>query len=89
MAHFAWLDEMNVVTCVSTVDNDNLLDADGNENEQVGISYLTQVHGIGYVWKQTSFNDNFRGRYAGVGMIYDAELDEFVEPPASKLPSEE
>jgi hypothetical protein len=31
-------------------------------------------------WKQTSYNNNFRGKYAGIGDIYDAELDEFVTP---------
>lgn len=85
MAHFAWLDKTNVVTCVSVVDNVNLVDTDGNESEQVGISYLTQVYGEDYVWKQTSYNGNFRGRYAGVGMTYDAGLDVFVAPIVEEL----
>lgn len=81
MAHFAWIDDNNIVYQVSVVDNVNLLDENGNESEAVGIAYLTQVHGAGKTWKQTSYNGNFRGKYAGIGDIYDAEADEFVAPP--------
>ncbi len=80
MAHFAWLDANNMVTAVSVVDNVNLLDANGNESEAVGIAYLTSVHGEGKVWKQTSYNGKMRGKYAGIGDRYDADLDEFVTP---------
>jgi len=80
MAHFAWLNDDNVVYYVSVVDNVNLLDADGNESEAVGIAYLTSVHGSGKTWKQTSYNANFRSKYAGVGDIYDAVNDVFVAP---------
>ena len=81
MAHFAWLDDNNIVYQVSTVDNVNLLDENGNESEAVGIAYLTQVHGAGKTWKQTSYNGNFRSKYAGIGDIYDAVNDTFVAPP--------
>ena len=81
MAHFAWLDNSNTVYQVSVVDNHNLLDENGNESEAVGIAYLTQVHGEGKVWKQTSYNSNFRGTYAGIGYIYDAVTDTFTPPP--------
>jgi hypothetical protein len=80
MAHFAWLDDNNIVYQVSVVDNHNLLDADGNESEAVGITYLTSVHGSGKTWKQTSYNANFRSKYAGIGDIYDAVNDVFVAP---------
>lgn len=80
MAHFAWLDEQNIVTAVSVVDNVNLLDENGNESEAVGIAYLTSVHGQGKVWVQTSYNGNMRGRYASIGCTYDEDLDEFVAP---------
>ena len=88
MAHFAWLDTNNTVTQVSVVDNVNLLDENGNESEAVGISYLTSVHGAGKVWKQTSYNGNFRGTYAGIGMSYDADLDEFVTPEITEIVTE-
>jgi hypothetical protein len=67
MAHFAWLDENNVVYCVSVVDNDKLLDADGNESEASAIAYLIQVHGEGKTWKQTSYNTYY---------VYDYQLDD-------------
>jgi hypothetical protein len=86
MAHFAWLNSNNIVYQVSVVDNANLLDENGNESEAVGIAYLTQVHGEGKTWKQTSYNGTMRGVYAGIGYTYDAELDEFVAPV---VPSED
>jgi hypothetical protein len=86
MAHFAWLDANNKVTQVSVVDNVNLLDENGDESEAVGIAYLTSVHGEGKVWKQTSYNGNFRGKYAGIGDTYDADLDEFVTPAVESAP---
>jgi hypothetical protein len=86
VAHFAWLDANNIVTAVSVVDNVNLLDENGNESEAVGIAYLTSVHGEGKVWKQTSYNGNMRGRYAGIGYTYDADLDEFVAPAVEEAP---
>jgi hypothetical protein len=85
MAHFAWLDENNTVYQVSVVDNVNLLDENGNESEAVGVAYLTSVHGEGKVWKQTSYHANFRGKYAGIGDIYDANLDEFVAPQSPEV----
>jgi len=78
MAHFAWLDNNNRVYQVSVVDNHNLLDADGNESEAVGIAYLTSVHGSGKKWKQTSYNANFRGKYAGIGDVWNGS--QFVAP---------
>ena len=45
MAHFAKLDENNIVTNVHVIDNVNLLDSDGKESEAVGIAYLIGVHG--------------------------------------------
>jgi len=87
MAHFAWLDDDNKVYQVSVVDNHNLLDADGNESEAVGIAYLTNVHGSGKTWKQTSYNANFRGKYAGIGDTYDAVNDVFVAPVVEENPA--
>lgn len=80
MAHFAWLNDDNIVYQVSVVDNVNLLDENGNESEAVGIAYLTQVHGAGKTWKQTSYNGNFRGKYAGAGDVFDSVNDVFVSP---------
>jgi len=78
MAHFAKLDENNIVLHVSVVDNENLL-KDDVEDEQTGIDYLIGVHGGG-TWKQTSYNNNIRKNYAGIGYSYDATRDAFIPP---------
>ena len=80
MAHFAWLDSNNNVYQVSVVYNSDIQNLEFPESEAVGVAYLTSVHGPGKTWKQTSYNANFRGKYAGIGFTYDAELDEFVAP---------
>ena len=88
MAHFAELDENNVVVGVIVVDNINLLDENGNENEQVGIAYIESILGNDSnltgrnspKWVQTSYNAKFRKLYAGIGYTYDQTLDEFIPP---------
>ena len=80
MAHFAKLDQNNVVLEVNVVDNKHLLDANGIEREELGIAFLVQwSHGYSY-WKQTSYNGNFRKNYAGIGFIYDVSRDAFIPP---------
>jgi len=83
MAHFAWIDDKNTVYQVSCVDNINMLDENGVESEAVGIAYLTSVHGPGYTWVQTSYNNNpidgqNRGKYAGIGDVWTG--NEFITP---------
>ena len=80
MAHFAWIDSDNKVYQVSVVNNSDIQNLDFPESEAVGVAYLTSVHGSGKTWKQTSYNGNFRGKYAGIGDTYDAGSDEFVSP---------
>ena len=80
MAHFAKLDENNVVIDVNVVDNKNLLNVNGVEREEMGVAFLIQWSG-GYTnWKQTSYNGNFRKNYAGIGFTYDAQRDAFIPP---------
>jgi hypothetical protein len=80
MAHFAKLDNDNIVLEVHAVHNNELLDENGQESEAKGIEFLVNWSG-GYTnWKQTSYNGNFRGKYAGVGDTYDAQNDVFVAP---------
>jgi hypothetical protein len=76
MAHFARL-ENNIVTEVIVVHNNELL-VDGVESEAKGIAFCQSLFGINTKWVQTSYNSNFRKKYAGIGMIYDEELDEFL-----------
>ena len=70
MAHFAKLDANNVVTQVIVVANDDTADKDGTEAESIGVAFCQKIQGAGTNWKQTSYNGNFRGNYAGIGMTY-------------------
>lgn len=80
MAHFAKLDENNIVLEVNVVHNNELIDENGNESEQKGINFLISWSG-GYTnWKQTSYNNNFRKNYAGIGYTYDYTRDAFIPP---------
>ena len=81
MAHFA---KMNgkIVEQVIVVSNDDA------PTEAAGQAFIASL-GLDGEWLQTSYNNNFRGVYAGIGYTYDAELDEFVPPPAPELPIEE
>jgi hypothetical protein len=78
MAHFAQLNEENLVTQVIVVANQDTADQDGVENEAIGIEFCTNL--LGGTWKQTSYNGNIRKNYAGVGYKYDATLDAFIPP---------
>ena len=78
MAHFAELNESNVVTQVLVVANAELLDG-GTESEAKGIDFLESLYGHRN-WKQTSYNGNRRKNYAGIGFTYDAARDAFIPP---------
>ena len=80
MAHFAKLDEHNLVLDVNVVDNETINNLPFPESEPVGVQFLTQWSG-GYTnWKQTSYNGSFRKNYAGIGFTYSIDLDAFVPP---------
>jgi hypothetical protein len=79
MAHFAQLNESNVVTQVIVVNNSDCGDLPFPESEPVGIAYI-QTFLPGRSWKQTSYNGGFRKRYAGIGYIYSEEYDAFFPP---------
>ncbi len=55
MAHFAKLDDSNVVLQIDVVNNSDTLDGNGDESESVGITFLTNLTGHSN-WKQTSYN---------------------------------
>jgi len=79
MAHFAKLDENNVVIQVIVVDNKDTIDHHtGQEDEIIGIAFCKKL--LGGNWKQTSYNNSMRVRYAGIGYSYNAALDAFVPP---------
>ena len=77
MAHFAQLDENNLVTNVIVVANEELME-DGVESEAKGIAFCQSLFGGN--WKQTSYNGNMRKNYAGIGYTYQADIDAFVAP---------
>jgi hypothetical protein len=80
MAHFAKLDENNLVIDVNVVNNDDINNLDFPESEPVGIQFLTNWSG-GYAnWKQTSYNKSFRKNYAGIGYSYNPLRDAFIPP---------
>jgi hypothetical protein len=78
MAHFAELDNNNVVTRVIVIDNDNTNDEDGVEQEELGIAYCKSLFGEDTNWVQTSYNNSMRGKYAGPGDTWDGT--NFVAP---------
>jgi hypothetical protein len=78
MAHFAKLDENNVVITVVVVNNSELL-VDGVESEAKGVEFLTGLFGDSN-WKQTSFNATIRKNSAGIGYVYDPDRDVFIPP---------
>jgi hypothetical protein len=70
MAHFAQLDSNNVVTQVIVVSNDDTSDSNGTETESIGVAFCQKLLGADTNWKQTSYNGNLRGNYAGIGYTY-------------------
>lgn len=89
MAHFAELNENNEVLRVIVVDNENLLDDNGNESEQKGLEFISTIFEGRFI--QTSRNCNFRKQFAGVGSIYDEQRDAFItkQPHPSWILDEE
>ena len=81
MAHFAKVDENNLVTEVIVIDN-AVVDPEGkgNDNETLGQTYIADVLGLEGNWQQCSYNNNIRGNYAGIGFTWDEENDEFIPP---------
>ena len=82
MAHFAELDQDNIVTRVIVVSNADMIDTNGDEQESLGIAVCQQVCGADTRWVQTSYNNNFRKKYAGIGDKFDALADVFYRPVA-------
>jgi hypothetical protein len=78
MAHFARINEHNIVEEVIVVANEVLLDEDGIEQESIGVEFCADT--FGGTWIQTSYNGNFRKGFASVGIAYDPIVDEFVIP---------
>jgi len=89
MAHFAKLDENNIVLAVHVVNND-VITVDGVESEKAGVDFLTSLHKHNS-WVKTSYNaatNGFRKNFAGIGYTYNDLFDAFISPqpyPSWKL----
>ncbi len=79
MAYFAQVDSGNVVQRVISVNDVECLDQYDNENEAIGALFCHKL--LGGIWIQTSFNARIRGKFAGIGDIYDPVTDTFNSPP--------
>ncbi len=79
MAHFAEVDEYQIVRNVIVIDNSDCGGGDYPDSEPIGQVFIAAL-GLEGDWLQTSYNNNFRGTYAGQGMTYDPTLNEFVSP---------
>jgi hypothetical protein len=90
MAYFAKLGTGNIVESVISINNAVITDANGVEQEQLGIDFINQLYNTNDVWKQTSYNTvggvhklngtPFRKNYAGIGYNYDSARDAFIAP---------
>jgi len=86
MAHYAIIDERNIVIQVNTGVDETVTQTDTDGAEVGGSSeaweafYTAQLKNPNLYVKRTSYNGNFRGTYAGIGYTYDPVADEFVAP---------
>jgi hypothetical protein len=78
MAHFAQLDENNVVINVVLIANEAIVDSDGKESEDLGIALCKSIFGEDTNWKQTSYSASFRKNYASIGGTYDPVRGAFI-----------
>lgn len=83
MANFAEIVDGKVVRII-VLSNPDLLDENGEEQEQLGIDLCNELIGPAN-WVQTSFNNNFRKQYGDIGFTYDDNADVFIRP--SPFPS--
>ena len=90
MAYFAKLGTGNIVENVISINNAVITDANGAEQEQLGVDFINNLYGTNDIWKQTSYNTiggvhklngtPFRKNYAGIGYTYDSQRDAFIGP---------
>jgi len=80
MAYFAKLNSGNIVENVISINNAVITDANGVEQEQLGVDFINNLYGTNDIWKQTSYNNRIRKNYAGIGYTYDETRDAFIPP---------
>ena len=80
MAHYAKI-ENGIVVTVEVLNNEVILDENNVEQEALGIAFIHNLYNDNTtVWVQTSYNNNFRKNYAGIGHTYDETRDAFYAP---------
>ena len=79
MAHFAQINDQNIVINIITINDSNCCGGIFPSSDICGQTYINTL-GLNGNWKQTSYNNNFRRIYAGIGYFYDSNLDIFIEP---------
>jgi hypothetical protein len=80
MAHFAEINQDDQVLRVVVIGDSDCINGEGQESEDVGISFCKSLFGDYTEWRKTSYNSNFRKNYAAVGYYYDQEKDAFISP---------
>jgi hypothetical protein len=86
MAHYALIDENNIVVQVITGVDENMTQTDldgtvvGGSSETWEQFYQTRPWFEGLTCKRTSYNGNYRKNYAGIGYTYDWDKDAFIPP---------
>jgi hypothetical protein len=78
MAHYAEIINNKVTRVVVVANEITHATPDGTEDESLGTTFLRDL--LGGEWVRTSYSGSIRGRYAGIGYMYDRERDEFVPP---------
>jgi len=87
MAHFVQLDTNNLVIDVIVVANGVISNLPFPESEPVGVAFCQSLYGQDTIWKQTSYNSNFRKHFAGIDYTYSVDLDAFISPKPVGNPS--
>jgi hypothetical protein len=80
MAYFAKLGTGNIIEKVISINNSVITDSNGIEQEQLGVDFINKLYNTRDVWKQTSYNNNIRKNFAGIGFQYDQIRDAFIPP---------
>lgn len=86
MAHYALINQNNVVVQVITGVDENIIQTDLDGSQVGGTSEAWEIFYASHPWfeglycKRTSYNNNIRKQYAGIGFTYDADADVFIAP---------
>jgi hypothetical protein len=80
MAYFAKLGTGNIIEQIISINNSVITDNNGIEQEQLGVDFINKLYNTRDVWKQTSYNNNIRKNFAGIGYQYDQTRDAFIPP---------